>query len=86
MEHVARLLTADQSAQGATVNVVLPTALPVGLNAGMPELTRKALTGKMPTGRLVETSDVANVVMFLLSEAAAQINGATIAVDGGLVE
>jgi len=86
MEHVSRLLTADLSAQGATVNVVLPTALPVGLHAGMPELTRKALIGKMPTGRLVEPSDIANVVMFLLSDAAAQINGTAITVDGGLVE
>lgn len=86
MEHVSRLLTADLSAQGATVNIVLPTALPVGLHEGMPELTRQGLIGKMPTGRLVEPRDIANVVLFLLSDAAAQINGATIAVDGGLVE
>ena len=86
MEHVARLLTADLAAQGATVNVIVPTAVPLGLNAGMPERARVSLTGKMPTRRLVDVEDLAGVVRFLLSDAASQINGAAIAVDGGLWE
>ena len=86
LEHVARLLTTDLSAQGATVNVVTPTAIPVGMNAGMSERARVSLAGRMPTRRLVEAQDVAGVVRYLLSDAAAQINGATIAVVGGLAE
>lgn len=86
MEQVCRLLVADLAAQGATVNVVAPTIVPVGLNEGMPERARKSLQARMPTGRLVEAGDVAGVVEFLLSPASAQINGATIAVDGGLAD
>lgn len=86
MEHLARLLTADLSAQGATVNVVAPTALPVGMHEGMSERTRKALIGKMPTGRMVEPRDIAAVILFALSESASQVNGATLVVDGGLAE
>ncbi len=83
LEHLARLLVADLAGQGATINVVVPTAVAVGMNEGMPEKTRKALAGRMPTGRLVETSDILPIVEFLLSEGSSQINGSSIAVDGG---
>src|SRR5471030_2966431 len=83
MEHLARLLTADLSAQGATVNIVVPSVVPVGLNEGLSERARHAMIGMTATGRLVEPRDIAAVVAFLLSDAAAQINGAAIAVDGG---
>ena len=86
MEYLPRLLTADLAAQGATVNVITPTVLPVGLNEGMSERTRATLVGKMPTRRLVDPHDIANVLLFLLSDASAQINGVTIAVDGGGAE
>ena len=84
MEHLVRLLVADLASQGATVNLVVPTVIPVGLNAGLSERSRVTLEGKTPTGRLVSVPDVANVIMFLLSEASAQINGVPIPVDGGL--
>jgi 3-oxoacyl-[acyl-carrier protein] reductase len=40
----------------------------------------------IPLGRLGEPEDVANLVVFLASEAAAYITGTAIQVDGGLVE
>jgi L-xylulose reductase len=86
MEQLVRLLVGDLSALGATVNMVAPTVVPVGLNEGMPERSKKALVGRMPTGKLVGCADVASTVLFLLSDAAAQINGASIAVDGGLTD
>ncbi|HVE12809.1 MAG TPA: SDR family oxidoreductase [Elusimicrobiota bacterium] len=86
LEHLARILTADLAGQGATVNAVLPTVVPVGLNEGMPERAIKSLAGRMPTGRVLESKDIAGVVQFLLSDAAAQVNGACIAVDGGLAD
>lgn len=86
MEHVARLLTADLAAQGATVNVVVPTMVPLGLNEGMSERGRRAMTAKMPTGRLIEPQDVAEIISFLLSPRASQINGVSIPVDGGAGE
>lgn len=86
MEHLAKLLPVDLAAQGATINVIAPTVIPVGLNEGMPERARKTLLGKMPTGRVVEPSDVTYLVLFLLSEQSAQINGAVIPVDGGVAE
>ena len=86
MEYLPRLLTADLAAQGATVNIITPTVVPVGLNEGMSERARAILIGKMPTRRLVDAHDISGVAQFLLSEAAAQINGVAIAVDGGVAE
>ncbi len=40
----------------------------------------------IPLGRIGEPQDVANLVLFLASEAAAYITGTAIQVDGGLVE
>lgn len=86
MEYLPRLLTADLATQGATINVITPTVLPLGLNEGMSERARATLVGKMPTRRLVASQDIANVLLFLLSDASGQINGVTISVDGGMVE
>jgi enoyl-[acyl-carrier protein] reductase III len=40
-------------------------------------------TGRTPAGRMVEPADLAGVVVFLCSSAAAMIRGQTIVVDGG---
>ena len=34
-------------------------------------------------GRLIEAEDIANMALYLASEAAAQINGASFSIDGG---
>ncbi len=83
MEHLTRLLTSDLAAQSATVNIVVPSLVPVGVNDGLSDRARATLAGRTPTGRLVAPGDIAAVIGFLLSDAAAQINGATMVVDGG---
>src|SRR5512143_3895934 len=42
-------------------------------------------SGTAPLGRKGQTADVANVALFLASEASSYITGATITVDGGIV-
>jgi 3-oxoacyl-[acyl-carrier protein] reductase len=49
------------------------------------EKAKEALLKEIPLGRLGETEDVAQAVMFLASDAARYITGQVICVDGGMV-
>ena len=83
MEHLVRFLAAETTSLKATVNVVLPGAMSSGMNRGMLDRQRKSIAARTATGRMVEPKDVADVVAFLLSDRAGQINGSSIVVDGG---
>lgn len=69
---------------GITVNLIAPgpmtTELVAGWDAGLLEQLRAAT----PLGRLAEAEEIARVVLFLLSDAAAHITGATVDANGGL--
>jgi 3-hydroxybutyrate dehydrogenase len=45
--------------------------------------TKALISEKMPSGAFVEVDHIAQTVMFLLSEAAGQITGQPIVMDGG---
>lgn len=49
-----------------------------------PAQTERTMAGLVPLRRIAEPSEVANVVAFLLSDAASYITGQSLAVDGGL--
>ncbi len=45
---------------------------------------KKLIVDKTPLGRVGEPKDIANFLTYLLSDAAAAINGQQIVLDGGL--
>ncbi len=47
------------------------------------EAARAALLAKQPTGRFVAEADVGALIAFLCSDAADQIRGAALSIDGG---
>ena len=51
-------------------------------NITVEEAERRAVS-EIPIGRMVEPEEIANLVLFLVSEKAAAITGQTIAVEGG---
>ena len=83
MEHLVRLLVSDLAAQKATVNIIVPSLIPAGMNQGVPERILKSLEGRIPTGRLTSPQDIISVIGFLLSSVSEQINGACIPINGG---
>lgn len=67
--------------RGITANAVAPGFIATDMTAG---LDADALLSQIPAGRLGSVEDVAGVVAFLCSEAAAYVNGEVVAVDGGM--
>ncbi len=48
-----------------------------------PEDAREALVARIPTRRMVSPEHVASLVAFLTSDAAGDVTGATLTMDGG---
>jgi 3-oxoacyl-[acyl-carrier protein] reductase len=71
--------------KGFTSNAIAPGFTLTPMVEAMPAEARKAVEDKIPVGRWGRPQDIANACLFLASEEAAYINGATISVDGGLV-
>lgn len=68
-----------------TVNAIAPGFIATEMTAKMPAPVLDAMKAHTPAERLGSPEDVANAYCFLASDAAAFINGAVLAVDGGLV-
>ena len=74
----------EASSRNVTANAVAPGMIETDITSGMPEKAREAIVAQIPLGRMGTPDDVAEVVAFLASDAAAYITGAVIQVDGGL--
>ncbi|SVA01936.1 uncharacterized protein METZ01_LOCUS54790 [marine metagenome] len=81
---LGRSLAKEFASRNVTVNVVAPGPIATDMLAALPDDRRDDYAISVPLGRLGKPSEVAAVVVFLASDAAAYITGAVIPVDGGL--
>lgn len=79
----ARNLAAELGPFGITVNSVAPGRIRSDMVAGAAPGLNDAFLSTVPLGRLGEPEEVAEVVRFLASDAAAYLTGTTIDVGGG---
>jgi 3-oxoacyl-[acyl-carrier protein] reductase len=77
-------LAREVGARGVTVNTVAPGFIDTDMTRGLPEEQKSALLGQIPLGRLGDPAEVAGVVAFLASPAAAYVTGETLHVNGGM--
>ena len=86
-EALALTLAKEEAANGIRVNIVVPglanTDLGRRVAKGMGVADIHELNPRFPLGRVCEPEDVAAMVRFLVSDAAALVTGQRIVVDGG---
>jgi NAD(P)-dependent dehydrogenase (short-subunit alcohol dehydrogenase family) len=80
----ARSLAREIGSRNVTVNVVAPGFIETDMTADLTADRKKELMGQIPLKRFAGPGEVAGVVTWLASDAAAYITGAVIPVDGGL--
>ena len=68
-----------------TVNAIAPGATETPMTAGVPEEIKDRISSSTPLGRWARPEDIADVAVFLASDAARFITGRIITVDGGLI-
>ncbi len=74
----------ELGSRNITCNAVAPGFIETDMTAGLSQEMRDQVIKATPLGRLGSSSDVAGVVSFLCSEAAAYVTGQTLTVDGGM--
>jgi 3-oxoacyl-[acyl-carrier protein] reductase len=80
-----RALAVDYGRHGITANCVCPGATLTGMTERIPESDRETFARRhIPAGRYARPEEIAFMVVALTDPAASYVNGAVIAVDGGL--
>ena len=75
----------EMGSRNIRVNAVAPGFIHTAMTDKLSEPVKDAMLKMVPLGRLGEPEDVAKAVAFLASDAAAYVNGQTLAVCGGMV-
>ncbi|WP_068637334.1 SDR family NAD(P)-dependent oxidoreductase [Thauera butanivorans] len=85
VDNFSRAAAAEGAAHGIRVNVVIPAVVETPATAGMlaDEASRRNTEKLIPMGRVGQPEELANAILFLASDEASYITGASLPVDGG---
>jgi acetoacetyl-CoA reductase len=78
-----KALAQEGARAGITVNVIAPGYIATDMVMAVPEKVRESIVAQIPAGRLGEPEEIARCVVFLASDDAGFITGATLAANGG---
>ena len=70
--------------RGVTANAVAPGFIKTAMTDALSEEQKQAMYKLIPLGKLGETEDIAEAVLFLVSDRARYITGEVLRVDGGM--
>jgi 3-oxoacyl-[acyl-carrier protein] reductase len=78
-------LAREVAKHGIAVNAVAPGMMLTEMTARTLQANQQKYVARIPLGRIGQTSEVANVVVFLASDRASYMTGATVDVSGGML-
>ena len=84
IEGFSRALAQEVGSRNITVNAVAPGFIATDMTQSLTDEQKQAMLSRIPLGRMGNAEEIAHVVAFLVSDAAAYITGETIHVNGGL--
>jgi len=74
----------ELGSRGVTVNAIAPGFIKTAMTASLPEAVQKGFLEQIPLGRFADPEEVAELALFLASEAAGYVTGQVIGINGGL--
>ena len=81
---MGKSLAQEVASRGVTVNAVAPGFIGTAMTEALDEGQRAAILGRIPAGRTGAPEDVAAAVLYLASDEAGYVTGATLHVNGGM--
>jgi len=81
---MSKSLAQEIGSRGITVNVVAPGFVATAMTDVLPDEQKAKLSAAIPLGRLGKPEDIASAVIYLASDQAAWVTGATLHVNGGM--
>jgi glucose 1-dehydrogenase len=86
MKMLMRTIAVELAQYGITVNDICPGAVDTPMDARLKADPRKyqALIGEIPLGRMAHPDEIAELAVYLASDAGAYVTGASYIIDGGM--
>ncbi len=87
LDGLTRVMAKELGPHGIRVNAVNPTVTltPMAVKAWSDPAKATGMLGRIPVGKFATPQDIAEVILFLLTDAAAMVNGLAMPVDGGFM-
>jgi len=81
---MTKALAQEVGSRGITVNLIAPGFVATAMTEALDAAQREKLAGAIPLGRLGQPADVAAAAVYLASDEAGWVTGATLHVNGGM--
>ena len=81
---MSKSLSIEYAKKNINVNCISPGFIKTAMTDKIDEKFKDQIVSKIPSGRLGEPEDIANAVLFLVSDQSNYINGETLHVNGGM--
>ena len=78
-----KALAQENAKKGITVNAICPGYVDTDMVAGVPPKVLEGIVAQIPIGRLGNAEEIASLVVYLASDAAAFMTGAVLSMNGG---